>query len=201
MSAALRRYAEQRSHKEDVERYSNLAKTVSLCRSLEEAHSRATLGRGGAPPLSRSNYSKKLREAIIFTSCGSYEADRVPVPVSLEGEFYDMQKRRTQTTAYVDKFVDGWTIDGVPEFWYSRLWAKHKRSKSSLSSCAMAPSSPQRNPRKMPPTAHGSASPSLSRISRVSIASPSRRGQRSPSSRPASRSAMSPASRPASRGR
>ena len=160
--------------------YANLAKSIALCHSLEAAHRRAAPSVDDRLQLSRSNYSRKMREAIIFSCCGSWEADRIAIPVAAEEAARDANaSSKTRSAAYVDRFIDGWTPGGVPELWYSPHWKKHAPLPQPAR--AMHDMSPQRRP-----------------ASRAQSRPPSAAGGRSASamSRPASRGAQLPAGGP-----
>jgi hypothetical protein len=98
------------------------AKMISLVHSLELAHSTERWNPSEPPSLSRQNCSKKLREAIMFSTCGSYEANRITV--SDPSDSYPDISKRTGASTYVDRYVDGWTIYGTPTMWLSKNWRK-----------------------------------------------------------------------------
>jgi len=114
--------------------YASLAKTVALCHSLRKAHAEsqwrgggigreksAAKGSRGAVPMS-TNYSRKLREAIMFSSCGSHEANRIPVPEP--PEIPGKQRKLNLGNAYVDRYIDEWTEGGAPHMWETKRWQR-----------------------------------------------------------------------------
>eukprot|EP00672_Neobodo_designis_P019754 CAMPEP_0174846364 /NCGR_PEP_ID=MMETSP1114-20130205/12264_1 /TAXON_ID=312471 /ORGANISM="Neobodo designis, Strain CCAP 1951/1" /LENGTH=133 /DNA_ID=CAMNT_0016080627 /DNA_START=105 /DNA_END=502 /DNA_ORIENTATION=- len=132
-----------------------MAKSIALCHSLEAAHRRAAPSLDDRLRLSRSNYSRKMREAILFSCCGSWEADRITIPERESQRDADHQSR-TRSAAYVDRFIDGWTIGGVPELWFSPHWKKHEPAPKAPR--AMHDASPQRAPSRAPSRGPRSAS-------------------------------------------
>jgi hypothetical protein len=145
----------------------NIAKTVSICRGLEAAYARAKPPVDDRLLLSNSNYSRKLREAIMFTSCGSYTASRIEIPVKQNHGADAARRKFTRSNAYIDRFVDGWTVDGVPSLWFANSWRKHPPTQYAPR--AATPQSPQRDPKRLTQTctsATGSVLRSASRLSR-----------------------------------
>ena len=98
----------------------SLAKMISLCHSLEEAHGSERWAPSEPVFLSKANCSKKLREAIMFSTCGSYVANSIQIvePEKVEDH------RRTRKDKYVDKYIDSWTVNGTPTMWLSKKWRK-----------------------------------------------------------------------------
>ena len=100
----------------------SLAKMISLVHSLEGAYDTNRWAPSDPPQLSKANCSKKLREAIMFSTCGSYAANKVEIEVPETVAARDRNKK----LGYVDRYVDGWTKSGTPTMWLSSKWRKPK---------------------------------------------------------------------------
>jgi hypothetical protein len=111
-------------------RLAAIAKTVSLIHSLETAHGvgrwestvasmmGGSAGGAGTPGAGGRHFSKKLQEAIAFSSTVSYEANRVQ-PRVIKNEFTFRPKGRRRR--YVELFVDEWSVNGSPKMWNKRV--------------------------------------------------------------------------------
>ena len=112
----------------EASHFSAAAKTISLVRSLELAHNSDA---SWQPPqaaaatntthrrphthttMPTTKYSRALRQAIMFSTCGSYAANQVVMPPPPEDPFKPVRVR-TLRRSYVDQFVDEWTVEGIP---------------------------------------------------------------------------------------
>lgn len=97
---------------------------VSLCHSLEAAHTVDRWASSDPDPIfiAQSNCSRRLREAIMFSTCGSFAANKIEIH---DPRDFDDPRKKTMNTKYVKRYIDGWTEGGTPSMWRSRNWRKH----------------------------------------------------------------------------
>jgi hypothetical protein len=113
----------------EASQYASVAKTVALLHELSRKHGQsaawASAGVGNNPALLTAsaglNYSRKMREAIMFSTCGSHAANSIDVP---RRSFADEATRRMKDPHYVDRYLDGWTNRGTPHQWRGQQWRK-----------------------------------------------------------------------------
>lgn len=103
----------------------SVTKTASLCVTLEEAHAN-TWKATTAPAPPSACFSKKLKEAILFSSTGSWFVDSLTVPTVASERFTEKLKRKN----YVDRYIDSWTRSGSPTLWHSSKWRERVTSAS-----------------------------------------------------------------------
>ena len=110
----------------EASHFTSLAKMISLCHALEKANEEERWASSDVDPvyLAQNNFSRKMREAIMFSTCGSWEANRIRVET--DRDIDQNVLRRTRQPSYVEKYIDGWTAQGTPVMWRNKLWRKHR---------------------------------------------------------------------------